>query len=850
MILTLRADFYPDLMNSYLWPVDASQRVEVAPLRGESLREAIERPAADVGVRIEDKLVGQLLADAADEPGALPLLQETMRLLWDDIEHRSLPYGAYVRLSRGAGEAGSSLSGLAVAIAMKADATLAELDQSKQAIARRIFLRLIQFGEGRADTRRQQPVAALRSVNDGAGEFEQTLEHLTTHRLLTRSGGHDNTPPAVDISHESLIDGWSRLQDWADERREAEQIRRRLESKASEWVRLGKGTGGLLDEVALPEAERWLGSADAADLGFDAALPELVSASQPADAGSGPPSERDGGVPVAFSPESNTLATGSLNGIIRLWRPSDLTTPVASLRGHRGAMLALTFSDDGKYLASSGQDASVRLWDRSDPTAASVVLKNAGDPTNSLDFDPASNTLATSSFGGDGIRLWQLDKLDSPEVVLSGDFGFKVEFSPDGKTLAAGGAGFLKHWELEPSGQPSVLTGQGAIAFAFSPDMTLFASGGRSGDNAIRLWRWHDLDLPPTVLRGHEGAVNSLQFSADGKRLLSASWNGNSILLWDLTRPTPAPTALAVPDGMVPWTALFAPDGQSLIATGTGGVRAWPVADLSAESKVLLPTEKWASEIAVSPNGNTLASASFGPAVYLKDISRPDTPALELVGHSGPKGSYSVAFSPDGRGLASGGNTDASLRFWRLDKPNVPSIIFGRHNEGIVRVRFSPDGKQLASASEDRTVRLWQVENPGALPIILSGHQSGVWAMEYSHDGKFLVTGASKTIRVWDLTHPLNQSTIGEVADMACQKVWRNLTLDEWHKFVGVELPYERTCPNLPIHPSLFEAAEKMAKENDLDGAVALLKRIVELDPELGIDSAVEAQRLAESDTN
>ncbi len=69
-------------------------------------------------------------------------------------------------------------------------------------------------------------------------------------------------------------------------------------------------------------------------------------------------------------------------------------------------------------------------------------------------------------------------------------------------------------------------------------------------------------------------------------------------------------------------------------------------------------------------------------------------------------------------------------------------------------------------------------------------------------------------------------------------------------KFVGVELPYERTCPNLPIHPSLFEAAEKMAKENDLDGAVALLERIVGLDPELGIDPAVEAQRLAESDTN
>ena len=57
LVLTLRADFYPDLMTSLLWPVDASQRVEVAPLRGEALSEAIRKPAADVGVRLEEGLV-------------------------------------------------------------------------------------------------------------------------------------------------------------------------------------------------------------------------------------------------------------------------------------------------------------------------------------------------------------------------------------------------------------------------------------------------------------------------------------------------------------------------------------------------------------------------------------------------------------------------------------------------------------------------------------------------------------------------------------------------------------------------------------------------------------------------
>ena len=146
---------------------------------------------------------------------------------------------------------------------MKADATLAALAPAEQAIARRIFLRLIQFGEGRADTRRQQAMSALRAAGDESGAFERTLEHLTDHRLLTRSGGDASDGPFVDIAHEALITGWARLQAWADERREAEQIRRRLEGKAAEWVRLGRGSGGLLDEAELPEAERWLASPDA-----------------------------------------------------------------------------------------------------------------------------------------------------------------------------------------------------------------------------------------------------------------------------------------------------------------------------------------------------------------------------------------------------------------------------------------------------------------------------------------------------------------------------------------------------------------------------------------------------------
>jgi hypothetical protein len=95
VLLTMRADFYGDLMNSPLWPIDKSQLVEVAALRGDALRQAIVKPAEAVGVYLEEGLVERLLADAANEPGALPMLQEAMVLLWGTMSGRLLTRASY-----------------------------------------------------------------------------------------------------------------------------------------------------------------------------------------------------------------------------------------------------------------------------------------------------------------------------------------------------------------------------------------------------------------------------------------------------------------------------------------------------------------------------------------------------------------------------------------------------------------------------------------------------------------------------------------------------------------------------------------------------------------------------------
>ncbi len=183
---------------------------------------------------MDEALAVQLIADAAGQSGVLPLVQETLVLLWEKVERRQLGLAAYRAMAEG------GRSGLQVAIDRRASVVYDNLPDEAQPIARRIFLRLIQFGEGRADTRRQQTVAELRASGDDPALFDQTLATLTDSRLLTTSGDAEDGDRRVDIAHEALIAGWPRLQEWLGQRRAAEQTRRRLEGKAAEWVARGE----------------------------------------------------------------------------------------------------------------------------------------------------------------------------------------------------------------------------------------------------------------------------------------------------------------------------------------------------------------------------------------------------------------------------------------------------------------------------------------------------------------------------------------------------------------------------------------------------------------------------------
>jgi WD40 repeat protein len=231
----------------------------------------------------------------------------------------------------------------------------------------------------------------------------------------------------------------------------------------------------------------------------------------------------------------------------------------------------------------------------------------------------------------------------------------------------------------------------------------------------------------------------------------------------------------------LPFNVTFSPDGTWVVLYSVDGV-ATSLYGLNDKSEIEVPEEY--SPVRFSPDSHWLILQGSQQKMALFDLQNRE---LLLIPDSH---SLLTDFTEDSRWLIGSlpENNGTSILLVGLHEPGK-AYTLGGHTDQIRGKYFTPDGQSLLTYGGDGTIRVWDLKDPGRDPVVLR-HDASVDHVVLSENGKWLISDTQQGVYIW-------QWSIEDVRDLACRLAGRNLTEDEWAKYMGAA-SYEETCEQWP----------------------------------------------------